>query len=103
MPHSEFSTNGNGLPRNGHSNGRSEQRAFGSPAPGFNSNTHRQTRSSVTFESDTYDEFAKILDNLHFNMYKDIFDVVREYGRVASTKYVFRNYDLVLQLIVLGH
>lgn len=82
MARNGVSSNGNGLYAGG-SNGHNG--VFGSPA---SANDSQMAIDGAPSNYDMYDEFAKLLEKLHFNAYNDIFDVVKEFGRVASTRYV---------------
>lgn len=40
-------------------------------------------------EIDEFKKFANLLDELHFNKYQNIFDILQEFKIVSSNKYVY--------------
>lgn len=85
----QHNRNGNGLNGNAFGYGQSQQNGmFSSPTPAFKQSTsskHTEIEESFSL-SNVYDDFAQLLENLHFNAYKDVFDVVKEFGRVSSSR-----------------
>lgn len=81
--------NSSGKGLNGNGFGQTSQRnEMFSPTPGLNQSMDlQQSDMEESFSlSNVYDDFALLLENLHFNVYKDVFDVVKEFGRVSSSR-----------------
>ena len=81
--------NGSSLNANGFGHAPPHQDGmFANSTPGFKQPTSaQQFDMEESFSlSNLYEEFATLLENLHFNVYKDIFDVVKEFGRVSSSR-----------------